>query len=155
MDLYRLERDLIRDEGFKVKPYRCTSGHWTIGVGHKMLPLEIESVKELTSDEIFALLANDVRLAIAGCYQIFGRNRFERMDDCRQRALANMCFQLGIAGLAKFERMIAAIFNEDWQNASKEALDSKWAKHDSPARAKRVADMLRTGCNDRYIRHSA
>lgn len=33
MDRYKLERELIRDEGWRSKPYKCTAGHWTIGVG--------------------------------------------------------------------------------------------------------------------------
>ena len=56
-----------------------------------------------------------------------------------------MCFQMGAAGLQGFERMIDAIFKDDWVQAHNEALDSKWARSDSPARAQRVAKMLLEG----------
>ena len=70
---------------------------------------------------------------------------FNAMTDARKRALANMCFQLGADGLSKFKRMIAAIFDENWEQAAIEALDSKWAKQDTPRRAQKVATMLRLG----------
>ena len=38
-----------------------------------------------------------------------------------------------------------SFMNKDWDKAADEMLDSKWAKNDSPARAKRTAQMMRTG----------
>ena len=46
---------------------------------------------------------------------------------------------------AGFKRMIEAIMRDDWPTAKVEALDSKWAKADSPARAQRVANGLLEG----------
>lgn len=148
MDLYKMERELIDDEGWRSRPYKCSAGHWTIGVGHKMTPSElIGNIREIewSSDKIFATLRQDLMLAIAGCEMIFGRSRFESFTQDRQRSLANMCFQLGTNGLSKFKRMIHAIFQDDWVQAHNEALDSKWARSDSPARAKRVAKMILEG----------
>jgi len=148
MDRYKLERELIRDEGWRSKPYKCTRGHWTIGVGHKMHPGELVGrIRDIEwdSEKIFKTLEQDIHIAVRGCEMIFGRSRFESFSDTRQRALANMCFQMGAAGLEGFERMIQAIFNEDWTQARIEALDSKWARSDSPARAQRVAKMLLEG----------
>ena len=142
MDLYRMERELIEDEGWRSKPYLCSAGHWTIGVGHKMTPSELKGrlrEMEWDSDKIFATLRQDLMMSIAGCEMIFGRSRFESFSENKQRSLVNMCFQLGIKGLSKFQRMIHAIFQGDWVQARNEALDSKWAKLDTPARAKRVA----------------
>ena len=63
----------------------------------------------------------------------------------RQRALVNMCFQMGTQGLTKFRKMIDAIMRDDWATARVEALNSKWARSDSPTRAQRVAHMLERG----------
>ena len=146
-----LERELIRDEGWRSKPYPCTAGKLTIGVGHKLLPNEMH-IKEVDSDWIWSTLRQDATLAIRGCEMIFGRGRFERMAEPRQRALANMCFQMGTGRLAGFQRMIAATFKGDWLQASIEALDSKWARKDSPNRARRVAEMIRTGTEPKEVR---
>ena len=148
MDRYKLERELIRDEGWRSKAYKCTAGHWTIGVGHKMHPGELVGVIrdiEWDSEKIFQTLAQDINLAIRGCEHVFVCSRFEALSDARQRALVNMCFQLGASGLMGFRKMVNAVYAGDWVRAHREALDSKWARSDSPARAQRVAQRLLEG----------
>lgn len=53
-DLDALRRDLIRDEGLRLKPYRCAAGKLTIGVGRNL------DDKGITSDEAMALLDDDI-----------------------------------------------------------------------------------------------
>lgn len=143
MNYLQTELDLIRDEGVRLRAYKCAAGHLTIGVGHKLTPREIQSdMTEISLEQAGYLLHQDIGLALAGCYGIFGRWLFDGMSEPRQRALVNMAFQLGTEGLANFKRMVAAILRGDWAEAHKEALDSKWAKSDSPARAQRVAKGL-------------
>lgn len=127
-------------------PYLCTAGHLTIGVGHKLLPHEIEAAKDGWSDEqVQKTLLQDIHIAMRGVEMIFGRSKFLTFSEARQRALVSMCFQLGANGLAGFKRMIAAIRRGDWEQAYIEALDSKWAKKDTPARAHRVAKIILEG----------
>lgn len=146
MNYLQTELDLIRDEGVRLRAYKCTAGHLTIGVGHKLTPREIQAdMTTISLEQAGFLLHQDIGLALAGCYGIFGRERFDTFSEPRQRALVNMCFQLGTRGLANFKRMVAAIMRGDWTTAHREALDSKWAKSDSPARANRVAEALRVG----------
>lgn len=146
MNYLQTELDLIRDEGVRLRAYKCSKGHLTIGVGHKLTPRELQSdMTEISLEQAGYLLHQDIGLALAGCYGIFGRWLFDGLSEPRQRALVNMCFQLGTAGLADFKRMVAAILRGDWIEAHKEALDSKWAKSDSPARAQRVARELLEG----------
>lgn len=148
MDRYKLERELIRDEGWRSKPYKCTAGHWTIGVGHKMHPGELVGVIrdiEWSSEKIFQTLEQDINLAIRGCEHVFCCSKFETFSDARQRALVNMVFQMGAGGVMGFRKMVNAIYADDWVRAHNEALDSKWARSDSPARAKRVAKMILEG----------
>ena len=151
MNIELLERELIRDEGWRSNVYRCKNGHLTIGVGHKLMPNEMH-ITEMDSELIWIHLRNDVMLALAGCEMIFGRSKFGSFSDVRQRALVNMCFQMGTGRLSGFQRMIAAIFKGDWLQASIEALDSKWARKDSPTRARRVAEMIRTGTETKEVR---
>ena len=63
-------------------------------------------------------------------------------DEVRDAALISMAYQLGVSGLFKFKRMIAAIKTQDWKEAEKQALDSRWAKQ-TPERAIETARMLR------------
>ena len=56
--------------------------------------------------------------------------------------IANMAFNLGITKLKKFQLMLTAINAEDYKTASKEGLDSRWAKQ-VYNRSKRLMDRLR------------
>ena len=69
---------------------------------------------------------------------------FNDLNDVRQEVLANMRFNLGLANLRKFKRMIAALERRDWVDASREMLDSKWATQVGN-RAIRLSNAMRTG----------
>lgn len=145
--IYRkMEEDLIRDEGVRLTVYPCTQGYPTIGVGHRLTERDIlTGLSEISLEQAGYLLHVDIGIALNGCYMLFGRERFDGFSEDRQRALVNMCFQMGTDGLRKFEKMIDAIMRGDWATAKAEALDSKWAKTDSPNRARIVARMLGGG----------
>ena len=146
MNYTQTELDLIRDEGLRLRAYKCTAGHLTIGVGHKLTERELlQGLSEISLEQAGYLLHMDIGIAMNGCASIFGRDRFDSFTEARQRALVNMCFQLGAQGLAKFRKMVDAIMRDDWATAQAEALESKWAQSDSPARAQRVAHMLGRG----------
>lgn len=145
MNYRLLEEELHRDEGLRLKPYKCTAGKWTIGVGHKMSPSEIRDVHEISVERAGELLQQDIGIAAQGAVVIFGRERFDSFSDSRQRALINMIFQMGTDGVSGFHNMVGAIMHNDWVGAQHHALDSKWAKKDTPERARRVAAMLLNG----------
>ena len=88
------------------------------------------------------LLKNDIDGVAKALQFVF--TFYENLDDTRQRALCNMCFQLGLDGLERFKKMLAAIEKEDWEEARTQALDSLWAKQ-TPERAARVATMILKG----------
>lgn len=156
MNYIQVEEDLIRDEGVKLRVYKCTAGHKTIGVGHKLSERELaQGLSEISLEQAGDLLHQDIGTALSGCYGIYGRWAFDGFSEPRQRALVNMCFQLGAAGLADFKRMNAAIMRGDWATAHKEALDSKWARQDSPARARRVAFTLLAEVDEKTTRRTA
>lgn len=151
MDYHALERKLTAEEGVRLIPYRCSKGHWTIGIGHKMSKSEIRDMRHISAERAGQLLHHDIGLAVAGAIQIFGRERFEAMAEPRQRALVEMVFQLGATGVVGFARMVGAIFRDEWARAADEALDSKWARKDTPYRARRVAEVLRTGVDNSEV----
>ena len=57
-------------------------------------------------------------------------------------ALADMAYQLGVAGVLGFDRMIGALIVKDYPEAADEALDSAWAR-ETPKRAERIAALIR------------
>lgn len=130
---------LIADEGWRDKPYKCPAGKLTIGVGHNL------EAKPLSPDAIEQILEDDIDDVIKVALDIFG-NEFHKFKQGRQLAIINMIFQLGEAGFKKFKRTIGAMQGGRWELAASHALESLWAKQ-TPARAVRVTEMLRTGNN--------
>jgi len=59
--------------------------------------------------------------------------------------LIEMVFQLGVGGVSKFKKMWSALQEQDYNKASIEMLDSRWAKQ-TPSRANSLASIMRS-CN--------
>lgn len=126
---------LVWHEGLKLKPYRCTAGKLTIGVGRN-----IEDVG-ITEDEARALLQNDIE-RVEGELKRFAF--FAALSPPRRAALVDMCFNLGISRFSQFRAMLTALEAGDYQAAADEMLDSRWAQQVG-ARALRLSGMIRTG----------
>lgn len=136
MDRAKLSAQLSVDEGRKSRMYLDTVGKWTAGVGRNL------SDRAFSEDEIDLMLKNDITIV----ENALDTNLpwWRSMNDARQNALANMCFQLGINRLLGFSQTLALLKASKWDMAANEALNSAWAKQ-TPARAKRVTDMIRKG----------
>lgn len=52
------EKKLVEAEGLKLEPYKCSAGHWTIGIGHKIKKGEVFT--KITEEEAYAILDKDV-----------------------------------------------------------------------------------------------
>lgn len=136
MNIETLKTDLRRAEGEASKPYRDGVGKLTIGVGRNLDDIGISSA------EAGVLLDNDVGRAVAGLDRALPWGR--GLTEARQRALAEMAFNLGLPRLLGFQGMLAALEAGDHAAAAAEALDSRWAGQVG-ARARRIAAMIREG----------
>ena len=136
MDMTKLKAELIRDEGLRLKPYRCTAGKLTIGVGRNLDDVG------LIAEEASYLLENDIGRSAGDLDQ--NVPWWRSMTDARQRALVNMCFNLGWPRLKGFKNMLAHLQAGDFERAAAEALDSRWARQVGE-RAARIAALIREG----------
>jgi lysozyme len=136
MDMSLMKRELTQDEALRLKPYRCTAGKLTIGVGRNLDDVGI------TANEADYLLENDIGRAMADLDRALPWWR--GLSDSRQRALVNMCFNLGLTRLLGFKGMLSALESGDGAEAAREALDSAWARQVG-GRAQRIAKMLVEG----------
>jgi len=132
---------VAKEEGFSPTVYKDHLGYWTIGYG---LCVDPQKASGLTEGEARWLLSRRLGEIAWKLEERLG-GVWGRMTIPRRSALINMAYQLGLDGLFGFEKMIDAIKVEDWHAAWREALDSKWAREDTPERALRVADVLLTG----------
>lgn len=131
---------LIADEGEILHAYEDHLGFLTIGVGRL---IDKRRGGGITQEESRYLLRNDIRRRLAECEQRF--EWWDTIDVVRQQVVVCMAFQLGTNGVANFRRMCAALRIRDYITASTEMLDSTWAKTQTPARAQRMARIMRSG----------
>ena len=116
-----LEQQLREHEGLWLTPYRCSAGKLTIGVGRN-----IEDVG-ITIQEAIVLLNNDISACINDLRDsLFGPTLWSSFSYRRQNALIDLRFNLGPNRFRMFKKMIAAVFEGDWQEAAHQLKDSKW-----------------------------
>ena len=130
-----IEEQLILHEGMRLKPYRCTEGKLTIGVGRNL------DDKGISKEEALFLLRNDI---VTVTTQLQKYDWYINADPIRRKVLIDMAYNLGITGLLQFRRMIAALERGDYEGAADQMLDSRWAEQVG-YRAVRLAEMMRTG----------
>ena len=119
----RIKAQLVRHEGLKLKPYRCTAGKLTIGIGRNL------DDRGISREEAYAMLERDIR----DCEQwLIDKipEIYNNLDEVRQAVLLNMCFNLGIKGLLVFKNTLSFIAAGDWERAANGMLASsglsKW-----------------------------
>ena len=124
---------LIRHEGCRDSPYIDSLGIQTIGIGHNLH-------KPLSHGAIMRIFQDDLADATNDCLHAFPF--FADLTEARQAVLINMCFNLGLRGLQKFTKFLAAVERGDYDTAADEMLNSLWCKQ-VKSRAFDLAALMR------------
>ena len=136
---YNIMKDIIEQlkihEGYKPKVYKCTAGVDTIGIGFAIKDLEL-------SEDVCELILKEKLQAL--------EERFEDKFDWFKTSpievrnvMLNMAYQLGFRGFCKFKKTLSYLENAEWESASKEMLDSRWAKQ-TPNRANELSEIIKS-----------
>ena len=126
--------DIKKHEGFSPVVYKCTAGYDTIGYGKRIKYLKVtqEQSEEWLKEDL-----ENLKYVLADKYDWFLPAPQEVKDIVR-----NMAYQLGPTSFRKLKRTIKLLKNKDYEGASIEMLDSKWARDDTPERAKELSERL-------------
>ena len=126
--------DIKKHEGFSSVVYKCTAGYDTIGYGKRIKYLQVteEQATEWLEEDL-----ENLKYTLSTRYNWFLSAPQEVKD-----VVMNMNYQLGVSAFNKFKKTIKYIANKDYQMASVEMLDSKWARDDTPRRAKELSDRM-------------
>lgn len=141
-----LVAELRRDEGVRYTLYLDTAKppKRTTGVGHNLTvsPLPTGWTYPLNDSQVNQLLAHDLAVTFAALdlHLAWWRN----LDDVRQRVMANMAFNMGVAKLMNFQRALSAMQSGDYASASAQMEASAWFK-EVGARAVRLCQAMKTG----------
>ena len=118
MNINKLEAQLIKHEGMMLKPYKCTAGKTTIGVGRNLDDNGISRVEALM------LLNHDIKQTLSDLYKVF--YDFNLYPENVQLVLADMMFNLGYTRFNSFKKMVQAVKDQDYTKAAEEMKDSNW-----------------------------
>ena len=138
-DLDNLKDQIAKHEGFEPRVYKCSNGFDTIGYGF--------AIKDLVMDREIADLILDGKInniiKSIGNHDDWSEWFFEKTKAIRE-VLINMIFQIGFSGVRKFRKPIHYIKDDNFKMAGEEMRDSKWARSDSPNRAKELSEIVKS-----------
>jgi lysozyme len=139
MNYFKLIESVKSNEGFSSGIYKCIAGKRTIGYGRNLDDVGI------TGREASYLLETDLKRCQIQLQENI--DLFDRLPDYVQNVLIEMCYQLGIGGLMTFKNTIKHIKWGQYEEASKEMLNSKWANQ-TPNRALYLSKIMFGGFNN-------
>ena len=131
-----LFEDIKMEEGYRSSVYLDTLEKPTIGYGFLIDSLELqEDICQMILMRKLEKLIKTIK---------FNFKWFDDMPEKVQDVVINICYQLGVSGFSKFKKTIQFMKNKQWDKASVEMLDSKWAKEQTPQRAKRLSETVKS-----------
>jgi lysozyme len=156
-DTSHLLDKVIEHEGMVCQVYQDTLGIDTIGIGRNLRDrgitkeeleyMDISGMEEVYKKGISEadaryMAMNDIRIvekelvAVHPCV--------DNLDAVRQMILVDMAFNMGVPRLCKFKKMWYAIHDLNFEAASFEMTDSKWARQVGN-RAHKLSEAMRKG----------
>lgn len=127
---------LIKHEGMRFRPYKCTAGKTSIGVGRNLDDVGI------THFEAMVMLSADIERVTKESVAAFPW--FQSINVTRQDVILSMAFNMGLPRLMTFKKMLQAVSCQDYVRAAQEMRESKW-RGQVGRRADELATMMETG----------
>ena len=126
--------DIKKNEGYISTVYKDSLGIDTIGYGFAIKDLVLEE------DICDIILARKVEKLVVKVNYKFPFLQGIPVD--KAEIVIEMCYQMGVTGVSKFKKMIKHLENGNFEKASVEMLDSKWAKQ-TPNRALKLSNRMK------------
>jgi len=132
---------LKQHENSKPYAYKDTAGHPTIGIGFNLDDKDNKKILSGMGYNVKDVIAGKVRLTEPVIKELYDTSIAKATKDATnwvpnlaeqpenvQKAIIDMSFNLGATKLAGFVKTREALINKDYKEASKQMLDSDWAK---------------------------
>lgn len=116
-----IKAQIKEDEGFSHVAYLDTEGKPTVGWGHMDESLVVGEFYKLGM--LKKWFDDDYDEAVIG-YESLGLN----LTGIRRAILIMMVYNLGVAGVKKFRRMLGYLVSKEYELAGVEMLKSKWRR---------------------------
>ena len=96
MNKDKLIEELKRDEGVELRPYKCSAGFLTLGVGRNIVE------RGITMDESDYLIDNNITYCEEEATRVFPG--FANLTDVRQSAIIKLIFNYVLTTLINFKK---------------------------------------------------
>ena len=145
----RVIKKIEFEEGYKTKVYPCTAGYKSVGFGRNL------DIDRKFPDSVINLLGNGKVREAYETLLLFDINKkikrlnkrigwWVKLPDDAKLVIIDLAYNLGVGGLLSFKKTLRYIKKRQWISASKELLNSDYARKDVPNRAKRNSNILRS-----------
>ena len=116
----------------------------TIGIGHLKTGHEAFPGNHWTPEQVEAQFQIDFDKAVKGAENVLQQHgmKMEDLSKGQQSVITDMTFNMGEKGVGSFKKMLQNLKVGDLAGASKELLNSDYARHQVPNRAKENANLL-------------
>ena len=135
-----LKARIKKHEGFRDTVYLDSLGKRTVGYGHLCVENTWNDNKKYSEAFLNIIFDKDFDNAKDNAHKLIGDMALHHQAKC---VLIEMVFQLGIGGVSKFKNMWKALGEGNYQTASEEMLDSRWAKQ-TPKRAEELSNVMKS-----------
>ena len=140
MEYDDLKARIKKHEGFRDTVYLDSLGKRTVGYGHLCVENTWNDNKKYSEAFLNIIFDKDFDNAKDNAHKLIGDMALHHQAKC---VLIEMVFQLGIGGVSKFKNMWKALGEGNYQTASEEMLDSRWAKQ-TPKRAEELPNVIKS-----------
>jgi len=136
-----LKARIKKHEGYRDTIYKDSLGFSTIGYGHLVLQTDrYEKGVTYRKKDLEKVFDTDFNTAKSNANQLIEGLPIHHQAKC---VIIEMVFQLGMGGVSKFKKMWKALKQNNYQIASEEMLDSRWAKQ-TPKRAEELSNVMKS-----------
>jgi len=146
-------------EGSRPYAYKDTKGNPTIGIGFNLADKDNKKILAGMGYNVNDVIAGKVRLTEPVIQELYTTSiakatkdaakwvpNLDEQPESVQKAIIDMSFNLGASKLAGFVKTREALINKDYKEASKQMLDSDWAKQVGK-RAKNLSALVLSAAN--------
>ena len=130
----KLIDSIKKHEGYVGIVYKDSLGIDTIGYGFAIKDLELD---EDVCEIILERKVKDLQDRVDNKF-----NWYRYMPPEIKDIVLEMCYQMGVYGFSCFKKTIAYLQDKQWEKASVEMLDSRWAQQ-TPNRAQEMSNRVK------------
>jgi len=135
-----LKNEIKEHEGYRDTVYLDSLSKRTVGFGHLCVEDHWEDGKQYDKEYLEEIFEKDFNIALTDANKILDG---KPVNHIAREVIIELVFNIGMPRTKKFVKCLAALDNEDYNEAGNQILDSLYAKQ-VPARAGKLSGKMKS-----------